>query len=158
MAHNLYLDYLNNLDDIGKIKFTMQVAEENGLEFLDLKLKIDERKINVDMYSKPTNSFAYVLPSTCYSYKDIQNVPKGIALGLWHIYDTDGNYNQRSSEYENYHIGREYKPTLVKKQFEKVGKMTRTQRRASKPKQKQVRKINFFYQLQSKFTLHEHSY
>ena len=121
-----------------------QVAEENGLEFLDLKLKIVERKINVDIYSKPTNSFAYALPSTCYSYKDIQNVPKGIALGLWHICDTDGKYNQRSSKYENYHIGREYNPTLVKKQFEEVGKMTRTQRRASKPKQNQVRKINFF--------------
>ena len=49
----------------------MQVADETVLEFLDLKLKIVKGKINVDVYSKPTNSFTYVLPSTCYPYKNI---------------------------------------------------------------------------------------
>ena len=29
-ALNLLLDYLNNLDDTGKIKFTMQVDDETG--------------------------------------------------------------------------------------------------------------------------------
>ena len=131
-ALNLFLDYLNNLDDTAKIKFTMEVADENEIEFLDLKLKIAEGKINVDVYSKPTNSFTYVLPSTCYPYKNIRNVPKVIALRLRHICDTDEKYNQRSSEYKNYFIGREYNPTLVKKQFEEVGRITRTQARASK--------------------------
>ena len=72
MALNLFLNYLNNLDDTGKIKFTMQFADENGLELLDLKLKIIEGKINVDVYSKPGNSFMYVLPSICYPYKNIR--------------------------------------------------------------------------------------
>ena len=82
VALNLFLHYFNNLDDTGKIKFTMQVVDENGLAFLDLKLKIVEGKRNVDVYSKPTNSFTYVLPSTCYPYKNIQNAPKGITLRL----------------------------------------------------------------------------
>ena len=69
------------------------------------------------MYSKPTNSFTYVLPSTCYPYKNIRNVPKGIALRLQSICETDEKYNQRSSEYQNYLVGREYNPALVKKQF-----------------------------------------
>ena len=35
-----FLDYLNNIDETGKIKFTMQIADEvNGLQFLDLKIK-----------------------------------------------------------------------------------------------------------------------
>ena len=33
------LDYLNNIDSTGKIKFTLRIADENDLEFLDLKLK-----------------------------------------------------------------------------------------------------------------------
>ena len=41
---DLFLDYLNNLDDTGKIKFTMKVADESGLEFLDLKLKLLKEK------------------------------------------------------------------------------------------------------------------
>ena len=98
---NLFLDYLNKIDDTGKIKFTMQLADETGLEFLDLKLKIVEGNINVDVYSKPTNSFTYVLPSTRYSYKNIRNVPKGTASRLRHICDTDEKYNQRPSEYQN---------------------------------------------------------
>ena len=33
-----FLDYLNHIDETGKIKFTKQIADEvNGLEFLDLK-------------------------------------------------------------------------------------------------------------------------
>ena len=96
----------------------MQVADENGLEFLDLELKIVEGKINVDVYSKPINSFTYALPLSCYPHKNIRNVPKGIALRVRPICDTDEKYNQRSSEYQNYVIGREYNSTLVKKQFE----------------------------------------
>ena len=90
---NLFLHFLNNLDDSCKIKFTRQVADECGLEFLDLKLKIVEGKINVDVYSKPTKIFTYLLPSTCYPHKNIRNVPKGIALRLLRIWDTDEKYN-----------------------------------------------------------------
>ena len=100
------------------------------------------RKTSVDVYSKPTNSFTYVLPSTCYLFKYIGKVLKGIALRLSGICNTNEKYNQCSSEYQNYLIGREYNPTLVKKQFEEVGNMTRTHVRASKWKPNQVRKIS----------------
>ena len=47
-----FLDYLNNIDDTGKIKFTMQIADEvNGLEFLDLKIKCLKIKLSVDVYT-----------------------------------------------------------------------------------------------------------
>ena len=78
-----FLDYLNNIDETRKIKFTMQVADEvNGLEFLDLTIKCLKGKLSVDVYSKPTNSFNYVLPSTCYPMKNINKVPQGIKLRL----------------------------------------------------------------------------
>ena len=46
-THNIntlpaFRNHLNNIDSTGKIKFTMQIANENGLEFLDLKLKMNE--------------------------------------------------------------------------------------------------------------------
>ena len=34
---NLFLGYVNSLNDTGKIKLTMQVADENGLEFSDFE-------------------------------------------------------------------------------------------------------------------------
>ena len=79
---SLFLEYLNNIDKTGKTQFTMQAAGDDGLEFLDLKLKMVNGKISVDVFSKQTNSFTYVLPSTCYPNRNIKNVPKGIALRL----------------------------------------------------------------------------
>ena len=66
----------------------MQVSDDNRLESLNLKFKIVEEIITVDVYSKPTNSFTYVLPSR-HRYKNIGNVPKGITLRLRRICDTD---------------------------------------------------------------------
>ena len=67
----------------------MQIADAvNGLEFLELKIKYLNDKLSVDVYSKPTNSFTYVLPSTCYPIKNINEVPEGIALRLRRICDT----------------------------------------------------------------------
>ena len=66
-----------------KVKVTMQIADEvNGLELLDLKINCLNGKLSVDVYSKATNSFTYILPTTCYSVKNINKVPQGIALRL----------------------------------------------------------------------------
>ena len=92
-ALNSLLDNLINLDDTRKIKFTMQIAEENELEFIDLKVKIAEGKTNIDVYSKPPNSFTYTLLSTCYLYQNIHNISKVIAFRLRRICDKDERYN-----------------------------------------------------------------
>ena len=47
----------------------------NYLEILDLKLKWENGKIMVDVHSKPTNSFTYILPTTCYPRKSINSIP-----------------------------------------------------------------------------------
>ena len=84
---------MNNVDTADKIKFTMSIANESLLEFLDLSMHIDgHNKICVDVFVKPTKSFKYVLPSTRYSKKNINNVPKGIALSLKRNCDTDEKF------------------------------------------------------------------
>ena len=148
-GHTTLLSYLlfrslNNIDDTGKIKFTIQIADEvNGLEFLDLKIKCLNGKLLVDAYCKPTNSFTYVLPSTCYPMKNINKVPQGIALRLRRICDTTEKYESRADEYKNYLLARDYKPSLVDKQFEKISQISREDARKSKAKSNQVSKIKF---------------
>ena len=68
-----FLDYLNTIDKTGKIKFTMEIAHDTGLELLDFKLKINEGKIRVDAYAKSTNSFSYNTPNTCYQKNNMQH-------------------------------------------------------------------------------------
>ena len=125
---------MNNVDTAGKIGFTMSVRE-SVLEFFDLSLYIDKHyKICVDVFAKPTNSFTYVLPSTSNPKKNINNVPKGIALRLRRICDTDEKFDIRSYEYHNYLIARDYKPTLVKRQFHAIKNISRCEARQVKPK------------------------
>ena len=68
----------------------MEVAEDS-LEFVDLKLMFDKeaKKISVDVFSKTTDSFTYVLPNTCFPKNNIENIPKGAALRLRRICDSD---------------------------------------------------------------------
>ena len=136
-----FFKFMKNVDTTGKIKFTMSVANKSVLEFLDLSLHIEEhKKICVDVFAKPTNSFTYVLPSTCYPKKNINNVPNGIALRLRRICDTDEKFDIRSYEYQNYLIAIDYKPTLVKRQFHAIKNISRREARQFKPK---VIKSNF---------------
>ena len=126
------------MDTTGKIKFTMEIASENGLEFFDLKLKIAEGKIRVDVYAKPTNSFSYTSPNTCYPKNNICNIPKGIALRLRRICNDDETFYKRSTEYQNYLIAREHKPSLVKQQFSEVRKKTRAEARQKQNRKEKV--------------------
>ena len=84
-----FLDYLNTIDKTVKIKFTMEIAGDTGLDFLDLKLKINESKIRFDVFAKSTNRFSYTTPNTCYPKNNICNIPSGISLRLRRICDDD---------------------------------------------------------------------
>ena len=133
----LFLDYINTFDLTQKTKFTMEVAEPgNYLEFLELKLKWKNGKITVDVHSKPTNRLPYVLPTTRYPRKSINNNPHGIALRLRRICDSDEKFKHRSEEYKNYLIARDYHPGLVDKQFQKVEMMSRHYARKGNTKRK----------------------
>ena len=100
------------------MQFTMEVASDI-LEFLDFKLKFDKEseQISVDAFAKDTDSFTYVLPSTCFPKNNIENIPKDVALRLRRICDSNEKFEKHSTEYQNYLIVRDYKPDEMKKQF-----------------------------------------
>ena len=89
------------------------------LEFLDLELKFDKesKQIYVDVFAKDTESFTYVLPSTCFPKNNIENISKSVALCLRRICDSDEKFGKYSAEYQDYLIARDYKAGKVKKQF-----------------------------------------
>ena len=98
----------------------MQSENKNVLEFLDLRLKLKGcTKITVGVYSKPTSSFTYVNPKTCYPSRIINQMPKDIALRLRCICYSDEKYGKRSHEYQNYIIASNCSSSSVAKQFKK---------------------------------------
>ena len=72
---------MNSIDPSGKIKFAMPVANESVLDFLDLSFHIyKQSETCVDVYVKATNSFTYVLSSTCYPEMNLNNTLKSIQV------------------------------------------------------------------------------
>ena len=130
---NLFFNYMNNIDRTKKIEFTMEVANYVW-GFLDLKLKFDKeyKRISVDIFAKATNSFTYVLPSTCIPKNSIENVLKGVALRLRRICDSDDEFEERSVQYQKYLVAGDYKPSKVKKQFSDVRNISREEARRPK--------------------------
>ena len=107
---------MNKVDRTKKIQCTMEVATET-LVFLGLKLKFDKesKRISVDVFAKNTDSFTYVLPSTCFPKNNTENIHKGVALRLRRICDSDEKFEKHRAEYQNYLTARDYKPGKVKK-------------------------------------------
>ena len=110
---SLVLEYLDSIDKTDKVNFTMGIASNTGVEFLDLKLKIVEAKIRVDIVAKPTNNFHYTTPSTCYLKEKMRNIPLSIALRLKRICDDNVTLDKQSSEYQNYLTARDHKAPIV---------------------------------------------
>ena len=52
------LDLFNSYHD--RLRFTVDFGDENGINFLDVKIMIQEGSIIFDMYKKPTNSGRYL--------------------------------------------------------------------------------------------------
>ena len=94
---------MNKVDPMKKIQFTIEVATDT-LEFLDLKLRFDKesKQISVDVFAKDTNSFTYVLPRTCLPKSNIETIPKGVALCVRRICDSDEKFVKDSAECQNY--------------------------------------------------------
>ena len=92
-----FSDYLNTMDKTSKIKITMEIAGDTGLEFLDLKLKPNKGEIRVDVYAKFTNSFSYTTHNTCYLKNNICNIPRGITLRVRIICDNDETFENNIS-------------------------------------------------------------
>ena len=131
---NRFVNYMNNLDDTGKLKYTLKIGDASGLDMMDLTLLFNPQtcKIATDIYAKPTNTFTYVDPNTCYSKRNINNVPYGVALRIRRICDTDEKFQTRAEEYKNYMIARNYEPTVVDEKFALAGSISREEARRPK--------------------------
>ena len=84
-----------------RIEFTMQLQDDYGREFLDLKLKFENGKIAVDIFAKPPNSFTCLLLTSCYPRENPNNIPHGIPLRLRHICNIGKKFNSKATVYKN---------------------------------------------------------
>ena len=84
--------FLNEINKISNsIKFTMEHTTRDkcdecdchdvtSIPFLDTQCQIENNKIIVDLYKKPTDRNMYLLPSSCHPNSITKNIPYSLAL------------------------------------------------------------------------------
>ena len=71
----LFHDWLNTLNP--KLRFTIKYSKES-IEYLDVTVRLVDSKITTAMYSKPSDSHAYLLPSSNNPTHICKNIPNSV--------------------------------------------------------------------------------
>ena len=73
--------------------------------------------IEIDVYSKATHSHLYLVPGSTYPKENIEKIPCGVALRLRRICSKEETFDERSQEYKQYFVKRDYDADKVEHHF-----------------------------------------
>ena len=108
-----------------KIRFTMEHGKR--INMLDTQLTLqDDGHIASDLYTKPTDSHQYLLPSSNHPPHVHEHLPYGLALRLRQIVSEDNLFHARLLELKAFLEARGYKSSNVQSQLDKAAATPRT--------------------------------
>ena len=81
-----FTDWLNSLHT--NIKFTVSYEIGAGVEFLDTYISDRDGSLHTDLYSKPSDTHAYLPPTSCHPYHICKNNPKIVKNGHFRLFST----------------------------------------------------------------------
>jgi hypothetical protein len=127
-----FLSRTNNLHP--SIKFTHEISNATT-SFLDTSNSLSDGELSTDLYSKPTDTNQYILPSSCHPPQVTKSIPYSQALRISRICSTDESLKKRLGQLKN-HLKRSYKQSVINQSFSKAHKITRSSLLQHKEKQK----------------------
>ena len=102
--------WLNNLEP--KLKFTVESSKETVV-FLDLRLTVKGTHIETSMYSKPSDTHAYLMPSSCHPTHICKNIPQGVMKRVRRNCSEESVRKETYIEYKQYLLLRNYDKELI---------------------------------------------
>ena len=100
-----FLDEANNFHP--SIKFTAEISTKQHV-FLDTKSNLVGDTISVDLYTKPTDTHQYLLPTSCLPKHCCKNVPYSLALRLRRTCSDSDTFESRARELTDHLCKRGY--------------------------------------------------
>jgi hypothetical protein len=100
-----FLDHCNSFHTT--IKFTAEHSKEH-VTFLDTTTSIQNGNITTDLYTKPTDTHQYLLPSSCHPPHCAKNIPFSLAVRLRRICSNVDTFSSRSLELKQQLFNRKY--------------------------------------------------
>ena len=121
---NQFMDWLNSIHP--SLKFTMSHSAD-GIEFLDLYVYANEDGIlQTRMYSKPSDTHCYLVPTSCHKTHIVENIPYNTARRVLINNSETQNYQKDKELYSKYLAARGYNPEFVTEAFIKAEKLNRS--------------------------------
>ena len=106
------------------IKFTAEVSNEEHI-FLDTKSCLVDGRTVVDLYTKPTDTHQYLLPSSCHPKHCSKNIPYSLALRLRHICTDTATFALRSKELTDQLRNQDYQMKNITVAVDKASQLDR---------------------------------
>jgi hypothetical protein len=91
----IFLELANNFHK--SIKFTSEISNTQHV-FLDTVSRIEGNSLITDLYSKPTDSHQYLLPTSCHPPHCCRNIPFSLALRIRRICTQKSDFEIRTKE------------------------------------------------------------
>ena len=79
------------------IKFTVNSSDQS-VPFLDINISLKDGFLQTDLYSKPTDSHAYLFSTSCHPRHTINNIPYSLFIRLRRLCSTPEAYKARCEE------------------------------------------------------------
>ena len=118
-----FTDWLNTISP--SIKFTVAYAKD-GIEFLDTFIYDKEGTLHTRIFSKESDTHAYLPPSSCHPYHICRNNPSQIARRVKKLSSENEEYEKAKQTFSDHLKVRGYSQQSVEEAFEKFETVERT--------------------------------
>ena len=114
-------EHLNTFHPTMKFDKPEYNKEENSTNFLDLKIRIEGRKIHTDLYRKETDKPTALLPSSAHPGHIVPNIVYSMGFRLLRICSSEDCFEFRMKELKDkFFLPRGYNSRMVDSAFEKI--------------------------------------
>ena len=116
---DMFVKWVNNIHP--SIQFTYSTPSTAGTEYLNMFVYTDENGlIQTKSHSKPCDTHAFLVPTSCHPTHQIENIPYSIANKVYSVCSTDHDYNVAKNDYIGYLKNRRYNEDLILDAFLKL--------------------------------------
>lgn len=122
------------------IKFTMNHSTDS-VSFLDVLISLKNGYLQTDLFSKPTDTHAYLHSTSCHPRHMVKNIPYAQFLRLRRLCSDSNIFHSRCEEMEQNFIKRGYKREVLTEARAKASRIPRHQTLAYKQREKKQSRV-----------------